>query len=265
MRRLFLAFPPDDGATGGWIALRNLRGGDEEAIGGTDTEAAIGLLDRLLVEAKGAVLRPGEADSLTASDRDRLLAAIYVAEFGNRIDCVLRCETCGSPFDIDFQLGDLLASTGLPPPDTAAVRSSTVILDDGRRLRLPRGSDELALWGLSAEAAEAALFARCIVEGDAAPGDQAVHDALEAAAPILDTELDATCPECGTPTQAHFDLQHYLLTAILQEAPARTAEVHLLASTYGWSLREILELDRKRRRAFAAAIERDRGAHAGSF
>ncbi len=50
-----------------------------------------------------------------------------------------------------------------------------------------------------------------------------------------------------------------------RKTPARTAEVHLLASTYGWSLREILEPDRKRRRAFAAAIERDRGAHAGGF
>ncbi|WP_428667459.1 hypothetical protein [Reyranella sp.] len=265
MRRLFLTFPPDDGTTAGWIALRNLRGGDEEAIGGTDTAAAIGLLDRLLVDTKGAALRPGEADRLTACDRDRLLAEIYVAEFGDRIDCVLRCEACGSPFDIDFKLGDLLASAGLLPVDIAFARNSTVTLDDGRRLRLPRGSDELALQGMSAEAAEAALLARCIVEGDAAPGDLAVHDALEAAAPILDTELDATCPECGAPTQTHFDLQHYLLTSILQEMPARTAEVHLLASTYGWSLHEILELDRKRRRAFAAAIERDRGAHAGSF
>ncbi len=120
MRRLFLTFPPDDGAAGGWIALRNLRGGDEEAIGATDTEAAIGLLDRLLVDVKGAAVRPGEADSLTASDRDRLLAEIYVAEFGDRIDCVLRCEACGNPFDIDFHLRDLFASVGLPPADTAS-------------------------------------------------------------------------------------------------------------------------------------------------
>ena len=35
MRRHFLTFPPDDEAAGGWVALRNLRGGDEEAIGGT--------------------------------------------------------------------------------------------------------------------------------------------------------------------------------------------------------------------------------------
>ena len=169
MRRLFLTFPPDAQATAGWIALRNLRGGDEEAIGGTDTEAAIGLLDRLLVDVKGAAVQPGAADTLTASDRDRLLATIYVSEFGARVDCMLRCEACGSPFDIDFQLDDLMASAGLPPVDTACARDSTVLLGDGRRLRLPRGSDELALWGLSPDAAEAALFARCIVEGPGHP------------------------------------------------------------------------------------------------
>jgi hypothetical protein len=265
MRRLFLSFAQPDGSTGGSVMLRNLCGGDEEAVGGTDTAAAIGLLDRLLVGAEGVALGPGEAHTLTASDRDRLLAEIYAAEFGNRIDCVLRCDACDNPFDIDFHLPDLLASLDLPPADIAATRESILTLADGRRVRLPRGSDELALQGMSAESAEAALLARCVVEGEATPEDRAILDALEEAAPILDTELDATCPECGEAVQAHFDLQHYLLTAIMQEAPARVAEVHLVAATYGWSLREILELDRKRRRAFATAIERDRGAHVGSY
>jgi hypothetical protein len=265
MQRLFLTFPPSGLATGGWVALRNLRGRDEEAVGGTDTAAAIGLLDRLLVATDGAALGPGEAQALTASDRDRLLAEIYASEFGNRIDCVLRCEACDNPFDIDFHLPDLLASLGLAPVDVADGKDSVLTLEDGRRVRLPRGTDELALQGMSAESAETALLARCMVEGEAAPEDPAVVEALEGAAPLLDVELDATCPECGAAVKAHFDLQHYLLTAILQEAPARIAEVHLLAATYGWSLREILGLERKRRRAFATAIECDRGAHAGGI
>jgi hypothetical protein len=264
MRRHFLAFAPSDGSIGGWVVLRNLCGADEEAVGGADTAEAIGLLDRLLVGTEGAALGPGEAHAMTASDRDRLLAEVYASEFGNRIDCVLHCEACDSPFDIDFHLPDLLASLDLPSADIATTRESILALEDGRRVRLPRGSDELALQGMSVESAEAALLARCIVEGEAAPQDQAVLEALERTAPILDTELAATCPECGAAVQAHFDLQHYLLTAIMQEAPARIAEIHLLAATYGWSLREILELDRKRRRAFASAIERDRGAHVGN-
>jgi hypothetical protein len=265
MRRLFLTFAPSDSPAGGWVLLRDLCGADEEAVDGTDTAAAIGLLDRLLVPADGAALGPGEASALTASDRDRLLAEIYAAEFGNRIDCVLRCDVCSSPFDIDFRLPELMVSLNLPPADVAVAGQSVLTLDDGRRVRLPRGSDELAVHGSSAEIAEAVLLARCMIEGDALPDDQTVHDALERAAPLLDVELDAACPECGAVVQAHFDLQHYLLAAIMQEAPARIGEIHLLAATYGWGLREILELGRKRRRAFAMAIERDRGAHVGSF
>jgi hypothetical protein len=244
--------------------IRDLCGRDEDAIVDTDTATAIALLDRLLVGTDGVALRPGEAQALTASDRDRLLADIYLTEFGDRIDCVLRCASCDSPFDIDFHLSSLMSSLDLPPAGKASTGTPVITLEDGRKCRLPRGGDELAVQDMPDQSAEAALLARCMVEGEARPDDPAVLRALESAAPILDVELDATCPECGTAMQAHFDLQHFLLAAIMQETPARIAEIHLLASTYGWSLREILELDRKRRRAFATAIDRDRGAHVGS-
>jgi hypothetical protein len=271
MKRVFLDFvqygaPPGSHPTGGWVVLRDLCGEDEEAIDATDTEQAIALLDRLLVTTKGAALGPGQARTLTASDRDRLLATIFRAEFGTRIDCTLRCESCGEPFDIDFQLPDLMASLGASSGELPDVLSSNkpdrgdgvVQLEDGRRLRLPRGDDELAVHGLPPEAARAELLARCLLEGEADPDDSTLLEALERTAPIIDADLVATCPECGAGGLAHFDLQHYLLTAIAQEAPARIAEIHLLAKTYGWSLAEILALRHSRRRAFAMAIERDR-------
>ena len=158
---------------GGWVMLRDLSGADEEAVGGTDTAAAIGLLDRLLVRTDGAAAGPGEASSLTASDRDRLLADTYATEFGPRIDCVLCCEVCDSRFDIDFHLPDLLASVHLASTNAALARESILTLKDGRRVRVPRGSDEMAVQAMSAESAEVALLARCMIEG-------------EAAAPLLD-------------------------------------------------------------------------------
>jgi hypothetical protein len=268
MKRVFLDFVPYSAPAGGWVVLRDLCGEDEEAIEATDTAQAIALLDRLLVTTPGAALGPGQAHTLTASDRDRLLATIFQAEFGTRIDCTLQCEICGEPFDIDFQLLELMASLGASlgeapetlSPDRPDRRDGVVRLEDGRRLRLPRGEDELAVHGLPPDLAGTELLTRCLVEGEAGPDDPAVLDALERAAPIIDAELEATCPECGAGALAHFDLQHYLLTAIAQQAPARIGEIHLLAKTYGWSLAEILALRHSRRRAFAMAIERDRGA-----
>jgi hypothetical protein len=264
MARIFLGVTPSGRAEPAWVMLRDLCGEDEEAVQGTDTAQAVALLDRLLVVEDGAALRPGEAQDLTASDRDRLLASVYLAEYGARIDCVLHCAACGAPFDIDFRLPDLMAQLGIdlqarPVPHDDLVRTA-----DGRRLRLPRGRDEIALLGLPPEAGATALLARCLVQGTAEPSDPEVLAALEQAAPILDVDLDATCPECNAAAQARFDLQHYLLATITQESPARLAEIHLLAATYGWSLHDILSLRRRRRRAFAVAIERERGAHAGS-
>ncbi len=73
MQRLFLTFPPSGLATGGWVALRNLRGRDEEAVGGTDTAAAIGLLDRLSIEIPGNVvcLRSNSSTLDPSEDRPR--------------------------------------------------------------------------------------------------------------------------------------------------------------------------------------------------
>ena len=43
-----------------WVALRELNGFDEQSISGTDTLAAIGLLDRLLTENPAHPLGPSE-------------------------------------------------------------------------------------------------------------------------------------------------------------------------------------------------------------
>lgn len=265
MHRCFLQFALPGAAAVPWVMLRDLTGEDEEAVTGTDTAQAIALLDRLLVPAAGAALAPGEADGLTASDRDRMLAVIYCAEYGAPIDCVLTCDACGEPFDIDFQLPDMMRSVGLAEKGTPAPRSAEIALDCGRRLRLPVGRDELAILGLPPEQAEGELLARCVVVGAADADDSTLLEALEQAGPILDVDLDATCPECGAAVLARFDLQRYLLTAILREAPSRIQDFHLLASSYGWSLGEITGLRRTRRRAFVEAIERDRGAHVSLF
>jgi hypothetical protein len=268
MKRILLGFVPRAPGAGGWAMLRDLCGDDEETVESADTAQAIALLDRLLVPAPEAAVGPGQASTLTASDRDRLLAALFQTEYGTRIDCTLRCTDCGEPFDIDFQLPDLMASLGFGPGASrpAADPDGELRLSDGRRLRLPRGEDELALLGLPPEDAAATLLARCLLDGKPNPDDETtVLDVLEQAAPIIDADLDAVCPECGSPALAHFDLQHYLLTAIAQETPARIAEIHLLARSYGWSLNEILALRRGRRRAFVMAIERDRGVQAIEF
>jgi hypothetical protein len=262
MNWLALDFAP----AGSRVALRGLCGTDEESVEGTDTEQALRLLDRLLLDVPGAAFKPGQAAELSAPDRDRLLAEIYQAEFGARIECTLQCRDCAERFDMNFVLSDLVESlrsrepAGISRDDQGMLR-----LTDGRRIRLPRGSDDLALRALPAEAREAELLRRCVVEGEVARGDVTVLSAMEEAAPLLDLDLDATCPDCGAVQQVHFDVQYYLLAAIVQEARQRVGQIHLLASTYRWTLAEILGLARKRRHALVGEIERDRTASRRSW
>ncbi len=245
----------DYGPTPGWVSLRELRGADEEMVEAPDSLNAIALLDRLLLEEPGAALGPGRAADLAVPDRDRLLAALYVRSFGLQVESTVRCRSCQRPFDLDFSLQDLLQTVrdGSRP---ASTDDGLFALPDGRRFRLPTGVDEQAVALLPVEAQEAALLGRCLVDSGAVDAD-ALALGLRQAAPLLDLDVDARCPECGEAQTVRFDLQHYLLARILEERRLRAWEFHRLARTYGWSRTEILEVPRSRRRLHVDLIERD--------
>ena len=255
MQRVPLDFAP----AAGWVALRGLSGHDEESVAGTDTAQAISLLDRLLVDVRGAALRPGDAAELAAPDRDRLLAVVYASAFGARVECVVRCEACGERLAVEFLLAELVAALRAPRHVPGLTRREGAVLHlvDGRCVRLPCGRDELDLLAFAPETREAELLRRCVMDGEVGAGDATVLAVMEAAGPLVDLDLGSTCPSCGATRPVHFDLQFYLLSAILQETPLRTAEIHRLAATYGWGLDDILGLGRARRQAFVAEIERD--------
>jgi hypothetical protein len=250
-----LAFTPESPVAG----LRHLCGADEQLVDRQDTAFAIHLLNRLLVDEPGLTLKPGAAATLTAADRDRLLAAVYRRAYGPRIASTLTCPACARPFDLDFNLPDLVASLQ-PAPEPALEPhngSYAFTLADARRFRLPTGADELAVSHLPPAAAERELLRRCALSGSPTTDPAAVQAAMAAVAPVIDVEMDARCPECGQSQPVHFDIQSYLLAALAAEQPRLAVEIHQLARAYHWSLPEILGLSRVQRRAFVALIEQE--------
>ncbi|MEX2228431.1 MAG: hypothetical protein WEB13_02215 [Dehalococcoidia bacterium] len=246
---------------GGYARLRELRGEDEHAIAGAGTAAAIALLDRLLVTATGVAVTAGDAATLVAADRDRLLAALYRDAYGPRVHSTLVCARCGERFDLDFDIHDLLTSLGAAGDhddgrsEAALAADGTVRFAGGWHMRLPTGADESAVAGLPPEEAAAELLARCTIAGTPPADREAIDDALEQLAPIAAVDLDATCPNCGEPQLAAFDLQSYLLGALRQEQRQLANEVHRLARAYGWSRTEILDMTRRERREHVDLIE----------
>lgn len=249
----------DYGRTPGWVSLRELRGADEEMVEAADSATAIALLDRVLLAEPGADIGPGQAVELVVPDRDRLLAALYLRNFGVQIESTVRCRSCERPFDLDFSLPHLLDTLrdGSPPP---SAECGLFALSDGRRFRLPTGVDEQAVAPLPAGEQEASLLGRCLVDGDGAVDAEALARGMRQAAPLLDLDVDARCPECGESQTVRFDLQHYLLARILGERRLRAWEFHRLACAYGWSRTEILDVPRSRRRLHVDLIERDAAA-----
>lgn len=242
------------------VRLRELNGFDEQSVRGVDTATAISLLDRLLVDAPGSPAEELKAASLTAAERDQLLAAVYERTFGPRIESTIRCQLCDELFDLTFTLQNLLATFTAAASSSSAAGvqpDGTFRLPNGLRFRLPTGADEMAVAGLSPADAERELLDRCVIERKSGVDFAGVQEAMEEVAPVLDLDLDAQCPECGGKQSVHFDVQFYLLRALEQERKQIAREVHRLAIAYGWSLNEILGLFRSQRRAFVELIEAD--------
>lgn len=219
--------------------VRRLTGLDEQAVGSSDTLAAVELIDRVCVCVGEDALAPGQAIDLTAHDRDRILAALYSDTYGPEVQGVASCSACGQPFDFSFALDGLLASL-----EQARANASA-----GLSVRPPTARDELAVAALSPDDAARELARRCL--GDQPFDAQALDAALSAQAPIVSMELDATCPECGTVRAIAFDIQSTFLGSLLAERSELAREIHQLALTYRWSLSDILSLSRGQRRQFA--------------
>ena len=249
-----------------WVVLREISGIEEQSIANTSTLDAIQLLDTLVVSEYDGALQQGDAANLTPWDREQLLAAVYMRTYGSKIESTIKCSQCGENFDLDFSLHSLLES--LSPAShnelgVSCLSDGTYQLKDGLSFRLPTGEDECAVIGLDQEQARALLLERCIqsVCDDEVllKHSDAIQSVMEALSPLVDLELNARCPECGHDQAVHFDLQHYLLSAIQGERKRLMQEVHALASNYGWSLSEILGLPRSQRRTLASLVEMDDG------
>jgi hypothetical protein len=236
--------PKAGGELPSFMRLREPAGRDELSLAGVDTSAAVALLDRL-VEPQVAT---GE---LAASDRDRLLAALHRSLWGDRIVSSLECAGCGAMYDLSFELSGLEDSLEAGREASRAAGARRIEDKDGRAYRLPSAQDEEDAATRGRDAGRA-MLAASIADG---LDPDALDMRLEALAPILDVDLDAPCAECGHPAMLRFDIQTFTLQRLLDEREAMVEEVHKLATAYGWSLGEILELQRSLRRRFAERCE----------
>jgi hypothetical protein len=239
--------------------LRELTGRDEFRVSGVSTSSAVDLLSALMDNTAAAGSSELRTLDLVASDRDRLLAAVYERAFGDRIESTLTCVKCKQPFDLDFSLRGLIEAVNQRSGNTDWTYSASGRFENskGQWFCLPTSGDEIKLCGMSAGEAEMSLLELCTGQGEWDGDRETFEGLLETVAPLLDMELTAKCVECNQVQTVHFDIQTFLLGAIVTERRRLLNEINRIARAYAWPLDEILSLRRTDRRYLVELIENE--------
>ncbi|MGH6846881.1 MAG: hypothetical protein ACREC0_05440 [Methylocella sp.] len=198
----------------------------------------------LLAAALPAVDEAGRA-ALRVSAADVALLQLRRAIFGPKLPAETACRRCAELLVFELDAGTLIDGLASSSKRDAAV-------PDSIRFREPTVADLAALAGIShADTAQSRLASQCLLEIEHAepPSDAEIAqiDTLYGQGVI---RLRMDCAACGQAWNEDFDIAAYLWEEIAQRAQARLDEIHVLATSYGWSEPQILALSDARRAAY---------------
>lgn len=195
---------------------------------------------------------------LTIGERDRWLLTLREWTFGSQLESVANCSACSERLEWTIDTRELRPEN---PADLPAEYSLEI---DGYHVnfRFPNTLDLAAVTNCAeADTAYSLLLKRCIaavkLDGQEIPASDlpgavtsAVARQINGADPQTDVEFDLTCPACGHRWQALFDIEFFFWAEINAWAQRTLADVHTLASAYGWREADILNLSAWRRQFY---------------
>lgn len=195
--------------------------------------------------------------------RDGHLFRLRRILFGDALVCNAACPACGER--LEFTLSATEVMEGSAPSSDEPLR----VARDGWEVevRLPTTQDLLLITEGDPVADPAgALLRRCVLSArrkgraaDAASLPPTVLDAVDEEMARADAGsqvcLSLACPACRHGWEAPFDIAAFLWRELDAWARRVTAEVHVLASRYGWSERQILSLGPRRRGRYLELVD----------
>lgn len=216
-----------------------------------------------LLEAGWPEAGAGGWARVPVGERDAGLLLLYERLFGGPLRTVTHCPGCGARLESEFSP----AQVGARPPVLAAGPAWFTLRERDFEIefRLPSSEDLLAL-PLTSDAAAGELLRRCIgkacvqgreVAAGQVPGPVAkcVIGAMAQHDPAADIQIGLHCPACSRQWELGFDIVSYFWDELEDWAQRVMAEVHALASAYGWSEREILALSPTRRKCYLEMVQ----------
>jgi len=192
---------------------------------------------------------------LNVGHRDAALLKLREWAFGREMTCNAVCEKCGQVLEMALDTSRLRhpSSDAMAPAEFLVVQGSCEL-----RMRLPNTADLLACSGTDPAAISRLIFGRCLlsasVDGTEASADRLPEEIMQAAIeqmakadPQANLEIDISCGACGHQWRELFDIVSFFWMEIDAWARRMLREIHVLASAYGWSETEILNLSPLRR------------------
>lgn len=205
-----------------------------------------------------------EALAMSIGERDTRLLAIRESLFGVSFAGFAACQQCQENLEFSFEAIDMRP----PDPNQACDGQPFRFRCDGYEVqaRLPNSTDLLAIAGCQDVAtARARLLERCItsatyqecsIEVSKLPDRviEALGEAILERDPQAEVRLELVCSSCGHRWFATFDILPFLWQELTSRARHTLREVHMLASAYGWSERDILAMSGLRRRMYLEMV-----------
>ena len=200
--------------------------------------------------------------ALTLGERDRRLMHLRQMMFGAAVDAIASCPACDEQLDINFDTS-VFQREDVPGP-----APPLEFIKNGYRVAYRNVTvGDLAALPVSVplEDAKSDLMHRCILGArlednpipiEALPSEivAAVIETISDRDPGADIQFDVHCPACGHAWLTDFDIGAFFLKELDTEVRSLLADVHRIASTYGWAEKEILDMDPVRRRYYLEMI-----------
>lgn len=197
---------------------------------------------------------------LSIGQRDARMLQLREWMFGSRLRHITNCPQCKDTIEWETNTSDLKFQSITPEPVV-----DTYTLDkDGYtiRFRLPDSYDMArAIADPAYHTDQKKMIADCILEkrlGSAnletheIPGQiwNALDEEMERKDPQADIQMNILCPSCSHQWSAGFDIVAFLWAEIKNWAHRVMQDVYLLAHSFGWSEKDILNMSARRRQLY---------------
>ncbi len=187
--------------------------------------------------------------------RNSALINLHSSTFGPSLRGWTCCPHCEEKMEFEMDGQALVKQRDDGDPATGET-----IEVKGRQFRLPTSRDlAQAAAETDSRAAAIRLIERCHIGNPESGGWSAddleeVGEHMALADPMAETRLALHCPACGNEWNETLDIASFLWAEIEARAKRLLWEIHIFASTYGWTEAEILCLSETRRALYLEMV-----------